>query len=173
MNRRNLLKGSVLAATAFAIRPICSLAATVENAASRLTTLERKHGGRLGVAVLDTGSGHRISHRGGERFLICSTFKLLLVAAVLERVDLGVERMDRRIAFNKGAILDWAPVTGINVGPPGMSVQELCEAAILVSDNTAANLLLKTMGGPAGLTTYARGLGDNMTRLDHLEPLSP
>lgn len=76
MNRRDLLKGSVLAATAFGLGPISSLAADADNATSRLTTLERKHGGRLGVAVLDTGNGHRISHRGDERFLICSTFKL-------------------------------------------------------------------------------------------------
>lgn len=172
MNRRNLLKSSVLAATALAIRPINSLAAAAENATSRLTTLERKHGGRLGVAVLDTGSGHRISYRGDERFLICSTFKLLLVAAVLGRVDRGEEQLDRRIVFDKDAVLGWAPVTGLNAGPPGMSVQDLCEAAVLMSDNTAANLLLQTIGGPAGLTAYARSLGDKRTRLDHLEPLN-
>lgn len=172
MNRRNLLKGSVLAATALATRPISSLAAATENATSRLTTLERKHGGRLGVAVLDTGSGHRISHRGDERFLICSTFKLLLAAAVLGRVDRGEEQLDRRIVFDKDAVLDWAPVTGLNAGPPGMTVQDLCEAAVLMSDNTAANLLLKIIGGPAGLTAYARSLGDEKTRLDHLESLN-
>lgn len=83
-----------------------------------------------------------------------------------------MEQLDRRIVFDKSAILDWAPVTGLNVGPPGMSIQDLCEAAILVRDNTAANLLLKAIGSPASLTAYARSPGDEMTRLDHLEPLN-
>lgn len=176
MKRRNFLKGTALGAVTLAVRPISSLAATARDAAqdvtSQLAMLERKHGGRLGVAILDTGGSHRIAYRGDERFLICSTFKLLLAAAVLARVDRGVETLDRRIVFDKGALLTWAPVTGLNIGPPGMTVQELCQATIIMSDNTAANLLLKTIGGPAAVTAYARSLGDPMTRLDHSEPLN-
>lgn len=172
MNRRTLLKSATLAAAVFAVRPMSAVAAIADDAAARLAALERRHGGRLGVAILDTGSGRRIAYRGDERFLLCSTFKLLLAAAVLARVDRGVERLDRRLVFGADALLDWAPVTGLNAGPPGMSIQELCEAAVLMSDNTAANLLLHTVGGPAGLTAYARSLGDQMTRLDHIEPLN-
>jgi len=75
-----------------------------------------------GIAILDTGSGRRIAYRGDERFLLCSTFKLLLAAAVLARVDRGAETLDRRLVFGPDALLDWAPVTGLNAGPPGMSI---------------------------------------------------
>lgn len=175
MNRRNLLKGAVLGAAAFALRPTIVRAAgpstiATQGAAERLAELERRHGGRLGVSILDTGNGRRVSHRGEERFLLCSTFKLLAVAAVLARVDRGKERLDRRIVFGKEVVLSYAPVTGPRVGAPGMSVAELCGAAITLSDNTAANLLLASLGGPAGVTAFARSLGDTVTRLDRTEP---
>ena len=51
-----------------------------------------------------------------------------------------------------------------------MSIAALCEAAITVSDNTTANLLLHLMGGPGAVTHYARSLGDHETRLDRTEP---
>ncbi len=167
MDRRNLLKGVLLGASTLALRPTWALA---DGAAARLAALERRHGGRLGVAVLDTGSGRHLAHRGDERFLMCSTFKLLAVAAVLARVDRGKEQLDRRIVFGQEAVLSYAPVTRLHVGAPGMSVAELCQAAITLSDNTAANLLLTSLDGPAAITTFARGLGDPITRLDRTEP---
>lgn len=171
MNRRSLLKSALIGASALALRPTFSLAAGSQDAALvRLAALERRHGGRLGVAILDTGNGRRIVHRADERFLMCSTFKLLAVAAVLARVDRGAERLDRCIVFGKEAVLAYAPVTSHRVGGPGMTVAELCQAAITVSDNTAANLLLTSMGGPAVVTAYARSLGDAVTRLDRIEP---
>ena len=136
----------------------------------RLAALERQRGGRLGVAVLDTGNGKRLAHRAGERFLMCSTFKWLAAAAVLARVDRGVERLDRRIAFGKDVVLSYAPVTSLHTGGQGMTVAELCQAAITVSDNTAANLLLSSLGGPSAVTAFARSLGDQTTRLDRTEP---
>lgn len=170
MDRRNLLKGALLGASALALRPALAMAGQAEGAAARLAALERRHGGRLGVAVLDTGSGRQIAHRGDERFLMCSTFKLLAVAAVLARVDRGREQLDRHIVFGSDVVLSYAPVTSQRVGPPGMSVAELCAAAITVSDNTAANLLLASLGGPDAVTTFVRGLGDPITRLDRTEP---
>ncbi|HEY0197881.1 MAG TPA: class A beta-lactamase [Rhodanobacter sp.] len=140
------------------------------DAVARLGALERRHGGRLGVAILDTGNGRRITHRGDERFLMCSTFKLLLVAAVLARVDQNAERLDRRIVFGEDVLLSHAPITSRHVGMPGMTVAELCHAAITVSDNTAANLLLASIGGPAAVTAFARDTGDSVTRLDRNEP---
>ena len=101
---------------------------------------------------------------------MCSTFKLLAVAAVLARVDKGAEHLDRRIVFGPAVLLRYAPITGQHVGSPGMSVAELCAAAITVSDNTAANLLLTSMGGPGAVTRFARSLGDTVTRLDRTEP---
>ncbi|MBO0662509.1 class A beta-lactamase [Jiella sp. MQZ9-1] len=172
MNRRDLLIGSTVSAATLAFRPTRPLAANASTAKRWLAALEDKHGGRLGVAILDTGNGRQVAHRGDERFLICSTFKFLLVAAVLARVDHAKEELDRRIVFNKGALLDWAPVTQLNVGSPGMTFGQLCEAATIMSDNTAANLLLETMGGPPAITAYARTLGDTKTRLDQREPLN-
>ena len=172
MNRRHLLTGTMYGAMAYLLQPAFSFAQPEKKTAILLTALEHNYGGRLGVAILDTTNGNRIAHRGDERFLICSTFKLLLTAAILKRVDNGEEFLQRRITFDKSAILQWAPVTGLNVGGPGMSILELCEATMIMSDNTAANLLLETIGGPAAITTYARTLGDTKTRLDHIEPLN-
>lgn len=138
---------------------------------SRFAELERRVGGKLGVAALDTGSGRRVAYRAAERFAMCSTFKLPLVAAVLERVDAGQEDLQRRVAFDASAILEYAPVTKLHVEEGGMSVEALCEAAITVSDNTAANLLLQTVGGPAGLTERFRAWGDATSRLDRDEPM--
>jgi beta-lactamase class A len=99
-----------------------------------------------------------------------AAFKLLAVAAVLARVDRGAERLARRIPFSKADLLEYAPVTKARVSEGSMTVAELCDAAITLSDNTAANLLLATLGGPPGVTTYARSLGDSVTRLDRIEP---
>ena len=135
-----------------------------------IAALEHRHRGRLDAAVLDAEAGHRLAHRGNQRFLICSTFNVLLVAAVLARVEHGKERLKQRIVLDKSALLDWAPVTKLHVGPPAMSITALCEAAITVSDSTAANLLLHLIGGPGAVTHYARSLGDRETRLDRAEP---
>lgn len=101
---------------------------------------------------------------------MCSTFKLLAVAAMLARVDAGKESLERRVRISPADILSYAPFAKDHVGDSGMSVAELCEAAMIVSDNTAANLLLRGLGGPADLTAYAKSLGDAQTRLDRIEP---
>ena len=170
MQRRDFLKGATVSLTALAFCAPGLCTSLPAHAATRLAALERRHGGRLGVAILDTGNGRRVAHRGDQRFLMCSTFKVLAVAAVLARVDLGQERLDRRIVFAKDAVLSYAPITREHVGPPGMSVADLCQAAITVSDNTAANLLLASLGGPAAVTAFVRRLGDPVTRLDRTEP---
>ncbi|MGY3038964.1 beta-lactamase class A [Rhodanobacter sp. TND4EL1] len=176
MNRRNLLQGILLGAAALPLHgmafamPAPKDVRGVDAAAGRLAALERKYGGRLGVSMLDTGSGQQAGHRTDERFLMCSTFKLLAVATVLGRVDKGREQLDRRITYGKEVLLAWAPVTSRHVGADGMTVGELCEAAITMSDNTAANLLLASLGGPAVVTAFVRTLGDPLTRLDRIEP---
>jgi beta-lactamase class A len=133
------------------------------------SALERRHGGRLGVAVLDTGSGRRMAHRADERFAMASTFKFLAAAFVLARLDRGEERLQRRVAFAQQDLVTYSPVTEKHVGAGGMTVAELCEAAVTLSDNTAANILLASFGGPEGLTAYVRSLGDDTTRLDRIE----
>jgi beta-lactamase class A len=126
--------------------------------------------------VLDTGSGQRLAQRGRERFPLTSTFKFLAAGHVLARVDRGEERLDRMVAYTQDDLVTYSPVTGPPVtGTPvtgqdaAMSIGALCDAAVTLSDNTAGNLLLDSFGGPAGLTAWLRGLGDDVTRLDRRE----
>lgn len=136
----------------------------------RVAGLERKHGGRLGVAVLDGAGASVIAHRGDERFALCSTFKFLAAALVLARVDHKQESLTRRIVYARDYLVPYSPVTEKHAGESGPTVGEICEAAMTVSDNTAGNLLLDSFGGPAELTAYVRSLGDSVTRLDRREP---
>jgi beta-lactamase class A len=130
--------------------------------------LEREAGERVGVAFLDTGSGRRIAWRADARFPMCSTFKLLLAAAILHRVDTACEDLARRIPIREADLQPTSPGTKPYVGRD-LPVEALCRAAMIYSDNTAANLLLKAMGGPQGVTGFARHLGDKVTRLDNYE----
>jgi beta-lactamase class A len=169
-------RGVVLGAASCLMTPVGARAVdapgadTVRAANSRLAALEARHGGRLGVLVRDTGSGREIAYRADERFALCSTFKFLLATAVLERVDRGKEQLDRRISFSESDLDSYAPVTKEHVAEGSMTLADLCAAAVMWSDNTAANLLLRALGGPQALTDYARALGDQITRLDRTEP---
>ncbi len=146
-----------------------ALAGGAQAAPVGFAELERRTQGRMGVYALDVGSGRSFGWRASERFPMCSTFKALLVGAVLARADARSEQLDRTISYTQADVLEYAPVTSKHVSA-GMTVAELCRAAIQVSDNTAANLLLKTVDGPAGLTAFVRTLGDRTTRLDRFEP---
>jgi beta-lactamase class A len=145
-----------------------SLAAT----ASPIADIERRHGGRLGVFAFDTGSKRTLAYRADERFLMCSTFKGLLAALVLSRVDAGTEKLIRMVPYSEKDLIFTSPVTKSNVGQGAMSVGALCQAVLEVSDNTAAILLMRSVGGPAGLTQFIRSLGDTVTRSDRYEPMS-
>ena len=138
--------------------------------AASLARIEAEGGGRLGVALLDTGSGILTGHRVEERFPMCSTFKVLAAGAVLARVDRREEAIERRVRFSTSDVVTASPVTKDHAGEDGMTLSGLCEAALTLSDNTAGNLLLTAIGGPAGLNRFARELGDETTRLDRIEP---
>lgn len=136
---------------------------TVKEAESQLNA-------RVGYAELDLASGQILkSYRPQERFPIMSTFKVLLCGAVLSRIDSGLEQFDRRIQYRQSDLVDYSPVTEKHLAK-GMTVAELCNAAITMSDNTAANLLLSTIGGPQEFTAFLRKTGDQVTRLDRREP---
>jgi len=135
-----------------------------------IAAMEKDLGGRIGVSALDTGSGMRLSHRGRERFAMCSSFKWLLATDVLARADRGDLKLDQDIAYSQKDLLGAAPVTRAHVGEGHLTIEQLCAAAVKYSDNTAANLLLARIGGPAGLTRFLRGIGDPVTRLDRTEP---
>ena len=140
------------------------------NFEDRMAAIEHRTGARIGLAALDTGSAKRLDYRSKERFPMCSTFKFLAAAAVLKRVDDGKEKLDRFVSYGPKDILEYAPVTKAHLNDGGMTLGALCAAAIEQSDNTAGNLLLDAIGGPAGLTNFLRATGDKTTRLDRNEP---
>jgi beta-lactamase class A len=133
-------------------------------------SIEKAVGGRVGVMALDTGSGKTLLSRPDERFPMCSTFKWLLAAAVLSRADAGTLALDQRASVEGVKLVGYSPVTGGRGTSGTFSVEELCMAAVEDSDNTAANLLLSMIDGPAGLTRFLRSVGDPTTRLDRNEP---
>ena len=133
-----------------------------------VAALERRSGGRLGVVVRDVAARRSFAWRGAGRFPMCSTFKFLLAAAILARVDRGRETLDRRIAVPAGAQLSNSPFSESRAGRDA-TIGQLCEAIMVDSDNAAANLLLPAVGGTAGVTRFARALGDPLTRLDRQE----
>lgn len=152
-------------AAGLALWPMVAEAAPVE-----LAAYERQTGGRVGVYAHDLRTGRKLAWRADERFVMCSSFKASLAACVLHRVDKGKERLDRIIAYGPGDLLGNAPVARGNLAKGGLSVEEMCRAAVEVSDNTCANKLLASIGSPAAMTAFWRSIGDQVTRLDHNEP---
>lgn len=167
MRRRSFNNGLVAAVAAGPALMACAHAPAVP--AARWREIEQGVQGRLGVAILDAGSGRIEGHRLDERFPMCSTFKWLAAAEVLRRVDRGEERLDRVVPYGREALVPYAPVTEKHVGA-GLTLAALCEATITVSDNPAANIIMRTYGGPEAVTRLARSLGDAVTRLDRWEP---
>jgi beta-lactamase class A len=127
-------------------------------------------GGRLGVAALEVSTGRRIGHDEDIRYAMCSTFKLPLAALILAEIEAGRMRLDQEIAFTRADLLNNSPVVEASLAAGRLPVERLCAAAVQVSDNAAANLLLARIGGPAGLTRFARSAGDSVTRFDRTEP---
>lgn len=135
----------------------------------KLVEIELRLGARLGAVVLDTETGKLWSHRANERFPLNSTSKAYACAGVLARVDAGKEILDRTIAIVKDDLVAYSPVTENHVGEEGMALSELCRASMTMSDNTATNMVLDSLGGPEGFTAFMRSIGDKETRLDRRE----
>jgi len=152
----------------------CARGAGVSRSAELLESpfsqIEASVGGRVGVFAFDAGSGQALAYRADEPFAMCSTFKWVLVAAVLAMVDRGQLGLDDSVTYGSSDLLDYAPTTRAHVSDGSMTVEALAKTAITNSDNTAANLLLRKVGGPSGLTRFARQIGDAVTRLDREEP---
>jgi len=159
-SRRDFLIG-----TSLLFSPVFAFA----EADNHIIEIEKSLGGRIGVSALNTANGARISHRGDERFAMCSTFKAALVGAVLARCDHRDLVISRQIHFSQSDLLPNSPKTAAHLGEGALSIEMLCGAAVEVSDNTAANLLLSLIGGPAQLTAFFRSIGDNVSRLDRME----
>ncbi|WP_435828709.1 class A beta-lactamase [Nocardia beijingensis] len=137
-------------------------------AAASFTEFETEHAARLGVYAIDTGSGRTVAHRDAERFPMASTFKGLACGALLRDHPLSTGYFDQVIHYSRSELVENSPVTEKHADT-GMTVAELCEAAITVSDNTAGNQVLKLLGGPEGFTAFLRSIGDATSRLDRWE----
>lgn len=165
LTRRTLLGGAVTAA-AVAAAGAGSPAAHATDSPS-IAALEQKHQRHLGVWAKNMRTGRVIEHRADERFPMLSTFKTLLVAAILR--DLPARTLQQRLTWDDADVVVNSPVTSLTTRN-GLTVAQLAEATMTRSDNTAANELLHLIGGPAGVTRFARSLGDTVSRLDRWEP---
>jgi beta-lactamase class A len=168
-NRREFLMAPI-ATAAFLANPARAEPPTRRfDAAERLQSLEVGQA-RLGVCFLDTATGEVSGHRMEERFAMCSTFKLALVAACLREADQGRLDPAQVLAYSEKDLLPWAPATRKHLASGGMSIIALAQAAQELSDGAAANLLIKRLGGPDAVTGKFREMGDTVTRLDRYEP---
>ncbi len=161
IDRRTILA----AASSFAAWPVLA-----DEAPPALGAYERTSGGRIGVYGENLVTGATLAWRADERFVMCSTFKASLAAFVLSRVDAGKDRLDTMIRYGASDLQPYAPVARKNLAAGAMSIGDMCQAAVTLSDNTCANLLLAHVGGPAALTAFWRRAGDSVSRLDHNEP---
>lgn len=160
MNRRTMI--AALGAAGF----LPSTTGAQPAGALNLAALEARHGGRLGVCA-DDGI-RRVAWRADERFAYCSTFKLFLAACVMERVQRGLEKLDRPIPITRTDMVTHAPITQPAVGA-ALTVEQLCKATVEVSDNPAANILIREMGGIETWRAWYASIGDQVTRVDRLE----
>lgn len=158
--------GSALALTALSGR-----AGVAASGYPVLEAYERDTAGKIFVHAENTVTGATIAWRSDERVVMCSTFKASLAACVLWRVDQGQEKLDRVVPFGPADLMEYAPVAKAALARGGLPVAELCQGAVELSDNTCANLLLASIGGPEALTSFWRRTGDPVSRLDHNEPL--
>ncbi|RPD85113.1 class A beta-lactamase [Luteimonas sp. 100069] len=168
--RRHLLIGAGNLLLAAAASPLLAAADDDATLDAALAALEQAAGGRLGIALFDTGTGRRLGRREKERFPMCSTFKALLAGAVLHAVERGHVRLDQPVDVAAGDLVPYSPYVETRVAQGNARVDDLCRATVTLSDNAAANLLLPLVGGTSGLTAFLRALGDPVTRLDRWEP---
>ncbi len=177
MDRRSVLAGfAAIGATACdrapqtpAADPPATATPTAASTEIDLSALETSNGGRLGFAVHDTASDRRLAWRGDERFVYCSTFKMYLAAATLLRVQAGEEQLDRPIPVTQADMIAHAPVTEPAVGGT-LTIEQLMKGTVEVSDNPAANILIRELGGIDAMRAFYRGIGDESTSVDRLEP---
>jgi len=137
---------------------------------ARLRAIERAAGVRLGAFVLDTGTGRSFGWRADERFCHCSTFKLSLAALALREGDAGRLNLNETLSFGRADLVAYAPVVEANLAKGRLAIATLAEAVQVTSDNAAANVLMRRLGGPDALTRFWRGIGDSVSRIDDYEP---
>ena len=167
-SRRTLLLTAATTAFTLAASAHASEKSTSRSVEAELFNLEKFSGGRLGVYALNLADGTQVHYRADERFPLCSTFKVILVSAILNRSRYAPSLMQQRIYYTQSDLVSYSPISEKHVSD-GMTVSELCAAAIQYSDNTAANQLIKILGGPFAVTAFARSIGNKEFRLDRWE----
>lgn len=170
LSRRNLTKlmsGLFVSAGTFSLHS--SVVAQTNPILARIVQVEGELNARLGFAALDLNSGRKWEYHADQRFPMCSTFKVVAAAALLRKVDSGSDSLARRVVLKESDLVSYSPLTKKRIGGTGFSMAEICEAALTLSDNTAGNAILTAIGGPEGLTQFARQIGDNKFRLDRWE----
>lgn len=135
----------------------------------QIKKIEKNLGARVGVAIYDTQSKALWSYKGDTRFPLMSTFKTLACAKLLADAESGVVDMNSTTIIDADSLITWSPVTKKQVGEK-ISLKQACTATMVMSDNTAANIVLTGINGPSALTAFMRAIGDDITRLDRIEP---
>lgn len=158
----------ILILIAFIFAPFISRAET-NPVESKIREIEKRYNCRAGAAVLNTQTETLWSFNGSLRFPMMSTFKTLACANLLYNADSGKKDLNSKVAIEKNSIVEWSPVTEKKAGME-FTLEEACSAAMIMSDNTAANIVLENTGGPEALTFFMRSIGDQYTRLDRTEP---
>ncbi|UFN72281.1 CARB family carbenicillin-hydrolyzing class A beta-lactamase [Vibrio alginolyticus] len=148
---------------------VCSTLSYASQLNEDISLIEQQTSSRVGVSVWDTQTDERWDYRGDERFPLMSTFKTLACATMLSDMDSGKLSKNATAKVDERSIVVWSPVMDKLAGQ-NTRVEHACEAAMLMSDNTAANLVLNEIGGPKAVTMFLRTIGDKATRLDRLEP---
>lgn len=166
--RRSLLLAAAALPFALVVRARAADTGHAQPAADQLAKLESAYGGRLGVYALDTASGAQTGYRADERFPFCSTFKVVLAGAILTQCTQNPGLLQQIIKYTQQDVVNYSPISSKHVAD-GMTVEQLCRAALQYSDNTAANMLIRQLGGPLAVTAFARSIGIGEFRLDRWE----
>jgi len=135
----------------------------------KIKQVEQKLGARVGVSVFDIGANESWNYNGDDKFPLMSTFKALACAKLLADVEKGIQSFDTSMVIKESSLIAWSPVAEKRIGEK-MNLKQACSAAMLMSDNTATNIVLTGIKGPKALTQFMRSMGDNVTRLDRIEP---
>lgn len=166
IDRRVFICGSLALGTSACIPPDQSPAGRL---AAELRLIEAVAGGTLGVTLLNTVTGQSIGINQDQRFGHASSFKFSLAALLLQRHAAGAIDADKRVTWTAADMLDHAPFTRERIAT-GATLRELARATQVTSDNPAANILMRELGGPAAVTAFWRSIGDEVSRLDRIEP---
>lgn len=168
LTRRRLLSATAALGGAAAFATYAGRPAFAQPPMGGIDALERANTAVIGVYAVNLDNGRTVAHRPQESFAMCSTMKAYLAAHVLQLVGRGERSLDQQLPVTAADILPNSPRTEPRVGGQ-MTMAELCQAILQVSDNAAANILLRDTGGPQAVTAFARGIGDPRSRLDRFE----